>query len=208
MKNDETRRVSLIYYDGNEICVHSKKWRALFSSHIVPYQPFLLGKLSSEQLRISSEASKQAYSIKTKKGWELNIFDLLTYIMGVCDLAGRNYNSTLTIILLSDLSIQKLYFSNNAWTQRVINARRSTSHHRRRWAERFGIKTLRLIKGYRYLVWWSTGIGTHLVSIHGGRVAKALAFYATLEVTGLCPTFGGISEIYFSNRYSLRHGGT
>ena len=32
-----------------------------------------------------------------KKGWELNlfdIFDLLTYIMGVCDLAGRNYNST------------------------------------------------------------------------------------------------------------------
>ena len=146
-----------------------------------------------------------------KKGWELNlfdIFDLLTYIMGVCDLAGRNYNSTLTIILLSDLSIQKLYFSNNAWTQRVINARRSTSHHRRRWAERFGIKTLRLIKGYRYLVWWSTGIGTHLVSIHGGRVAKALAFYATLEVTGSCPTFGGISEIYFSNRYSLRHGGT
>ena len=31
---------------------------------------------------------------------------------------------------------------------------------------------------------------------------------ATLEVTGSRPTFGGVSEIYFSNRYSLRHGGT
>ena len=31
---------------------------------------------------------------------------------------------------------------------------------------------------------------------------------ATLEVTCSHPTFGGIPEIYFSNRYSLRHGGT
>ena len=29
---------------------------------------------------------------------------------------------------------------------------------------------------------------------------------ATLEVAGSRPTFGGISEIHFSNRYSLRHG--
>ena len=43
-------------------------------------------------------------------------------------------------------------------------------------------------------------------SIHGGRVAIKHS-PATLEVTGSHPTCGGISEIYFSNRYSLRHGG-
>ena len=41
------------------------------------------------------------------------------------------------------------------------------------------------------------------------RVAEWLTHSpTTLEVTGSRPTFGDILEIYFSNRYSLRHGGT
>ena len=45
------------------------------------------------------------------------------------------------------------------------------------------------------------------LSIHGGRVAIAYS-PAMLEVTGSHPTFGDISEIHISNRYSLQHGDT
>ena len=38
--------------------------------------------------------------------------------------------------------------------------------------------------------------------VHGGRVAKALAYSAQGD------GFGGISEIYLSKRYSVRHRGT
>ena len=45
------------------------------------------------------------------------------------------------------------------------------------------------------------------ILIHGGQVVNAHACNA-IEATGSRPTFGGISEIYFSIQYSLRHGGT
>ena len=47
----------------------------------------------------------------------------------------------------------------------------------------------------------------HILSMHGGRVSNALACNARGD--GFAPPIcGGISEIQFSNRYSLRHGGS
>ena len=81
----------------------------------------------------------------------------------------------------------------------------------------------RRLTNYSSCAWWHWRVGYNhnVTSDHIARTCSHRDYFcrftvaewltcspATLEVTGSRPTFGGILEIYFSNRYSHRHRGT